>query len=44
MRYDDHVIILDFLEKWKEVYLRANEIQEKLYQATTEITDQVYQK
>ncbi|MBH1959406.1 MAG: hypothetical protein I8H68_04790 [Flavobacteriia bacterium] len=40
MRYDDHVIILDFLEKWKEVYVRANEIQEKLYQATTEITDQ----
>lgn len=40
MRYDDHVIISGFLEKWKEVYGRANEIQEKLYQATTEITDQ----
>ena len=40
MRYEDHVIISDFLEKYRDVYLRSTEIQEKLYQATTEITDQ----
>lgn len=40
MRYDDHIIISDFLENYKEVYNRAKEIEEKLYQATIEITDQ----
>ena len=43
MRYEDHVIISDFLEKYRDAYLRATEIQEKLYQATTEITDQFTQ-
>lgn len=40
MRYDNHVIISDFLEKYQDLYLRATEIQEKLYQATIEITHQ----
>ncbi len=40
MRYDDHIVISDFLEKYGESYDRAKEIEEKLYQATIEITDQ----
>lgn len=40
MRYEDHIIISDFLENYKESYDRAKEIEEKLYQATIEITDQ----
>lgn len=40
MRYDDHVIISNFLENYQESYNRAKEIEEKLYQATIEITDQ----
>jgi len=43
MRYEDHVIISDFLEKYKDPYSRAIKIQEKLYQATIEITDQFTQ-
>lgn len=40
MRYDDHVVISDFLNNYESVYKRAKEIEEKLYQATVEITDQ----
>ena len=40
MRYEDHIIISNFLENYQESYLRAKEIEEKLYQATIEITDQ----
>ena len=40
MRYEDHIIISDFLERYQETYLKTTEIQEKLYQATNEITEQ----
>ena len=40
MRYEDHIIISDFLENFNESFVRAKEIEEKLYQATIEITDQ----
>lgn len=40
MRYDDHIIVSDFLNNYEESYSRAKEIEEKLYQATIEITDQ----
>ena len=40
MRYEDHIIISEFLENYKESFDRAKEIEEKLYQATIEITDQ----
>ena len=40
MRYEDHVVISDFLDNYEESYNRAKEIEEKLYQATIEITDQ----
>ena len=40
MRYEDHIVISEFLENYKESFDRAKEIEEKLYQATIEITDQ----
>ena len=40
MRYEDHIIISNFLENYQESFDRAKEIEEKLYQATIEITDQ----
>lgn len=43
MRYEDHIIISNFLETYNESYIRAKQIEEKLYQATIEITDQFTQ-
>lgn len=40
MRYKDHQIIANFLNNYQETYLSSKEIQEKLYDATTEITNQ----
>lgn len=40
MRYKDHQIIADFLETYKQDYAQAITIKEKLYRATTEITNQ----
>lgn len=40
MRYNDHQIIADFLELFLSHFNKAREIQDKLYQATTEITNQ----
>ncbi|WP_055442752.1 hypothetical protein [Lacinutrix himadriensis] len=40
MRYKDHQIIADFIETYKENYAEVKEINEKLYTATTEITNQ----
>jgi len=43
MRYKDHKIIADFLHSYKDSYLKATEIKEKLYKATAEITSQYTQ-
>lgn len=40
MRYNDHRIIADFLELFASHFSKAKKIQDKLYQATTEITNQ----
>tara|TARA_R110002012_G_scaffold263456_2_gene446548 strand:+ start:213673 stop:215091 length:1419 start_codon:yes stop_codon:yes gene_type:complete len=40
MRYRDHKIIADFIETYKKQYLEAKNIDEKLYTATAEITNQ----
>ena len=40
MRYKDHQIIADFIETYKTYYIKVKEINEKLYTATTEITNQ----
>lgn len=40
MRYKDHKIVADFIEAYKTQYLEAKEIKDKLYTATTEITNQ----
>ncbi|MDO6595546.1 hypothetical protein Q4512_01395 [Oceanihabitans sp. 2_MG-2023] len=40
MRYKDHQIIADFIETYKVNYMEVKEINEKLYTATTEITNQ----
>ena len=40
MRYEDHIVVSNFLENYSYSYQRAKEIEEKLYQATIEITDQ----
>ena len=40
MRYKDHEVIADFLNSYEASYKNAIEIHEKLYQATTEITNQ----
>ncbi len=40
MRYKDHEVVANFLKEYETNYRAANEIHEKLYQATTEITNQ----
>lgn len=40
MRYKDHEIIANFLSQYQDNYKRAIDIREKLYAATTEITNQ----
>ena len=40
MRYKDHNIVADFIENYKVHYSQAKKIKEKLYTATTEITNQ----
>lgn len=40
MRYKDHQIIADFLELFLPHFVKSKKIQDKLYQATTEITNQ----
>lgn len=40
MRYNDHQIIANFLELFLSHFTKAKKIQDKLYQATTEITNQ----
>jgi hypothetical protein len=40
MRYNDHQIIANFLELFSSHFAKAKKIQDKLYQATTEITNQ----
>ncbi len=38
LRYDDHLIVEDFLSRYKSAYLKAQKIHQKLYEATGEIT------
>lgn len=40
MRYKDHQIVSDFIKTFKAPYIKAQVTKEKLYDATTEITDQ----
>tara|TARA_R110001592_G_scaffold38190_7_gene126287 strand:+ start:6846 stop:8285 length:1440 start_codon:yes stop_codon:yes gene_type:complete len=40
MRYKDHTTLADFINKYKDHYQKAKEIEGKLYEATTEITNQ----
>lgn len=40
MRYKDHEVVANFLNSYKEHYLRAKKIHDKLYKATGEITSQ----
>ncbi|MBC3845585.1 hypothetical protein H8K90_04250 [Winogradskyella echinorum] len=40
MRYKDHDVVADFIETYKTKYAEAKEIKDKLYKATTEITNQ----
>lgn len=40
MRYKDHQVVSDFIENYSASYVKAREINEKLYAATAEITDQ----
>jgi hypothetical protein len=40
MRYKDHQIVSDFIETYKVNFAEVKEINEKLYTATTEITNQ----
>lgn len=44
LRYDDHVVVQDFLSRFASGYQKAVKIQEKLYQATAEITTQYTSK
>ena len=39
LRYGDHEIVNDFLNKYSSAYEKSRKIQEKLYQATIEITE-----
>jgi hypothetical protein len=39
MRYNDHQVIADFLELFLPHFVKSKTIQDKLYQATTEITN-----
>lgn len=40
MRYKDHQIVANFIETYKDKYIEVKDINEKLYTATTEITNQ----
>lgn len=40
MRYKDHQIVSDFIKTYTSPYQKTQVIKEKLYEATTEITDQ----
>lgn len=40
MRYKDHEIVANFIKNYEANYLVAKQIHEKLYEATTEITNQ----
>lgn len=44
IRYDDHLIVLDFLERFSSQFEKAVKIQQKLYVATDEITKQYTEK
>ena len=44
LRYEDHQIIKDFLENFESAYEKSRAIQEKLYQATIDITQQYTSK
>lgn len=44
LRYKDHEIVANFLENYLDDYEKAKDIQQKLYNATTEITSQYTQK
>ena len=40
MRYKDHTILANFIEEYKNHYKKTKEIEDKLYDATSEITSQ----
>lgn len=44
LRYKDHETVAGFLENYSEDYKKSKSIQQKLYNATTEITSQYTQK
>ena len=44
LRYKDHKVVVDFLEEFSEPFEKSRKIQEKLYQATIEITEQYTSK
>ena len=44
LRYDDHLIVDDFLRRFESAYKKANKIHQKLYEATDEITSQYTRK
>ncbi|WP_250254088.1 hypothetical protein [Chryseobacterium sp. Marseille-Q3244] len=44
LRFEDHQVISQFLEKFREAYKKSRDIQEKLYQATIDITEQYTSK
>lgn len=44
LRYEDHSIVSGFLLNFENAYLKAKEIQEKLYVATKEITEEYTSK
>ncbi len=44
LRYDDHIIVKDFLDRFASAFQKAVKIQEKLYEATSEITLQYTSK
>ncbi len=44
LRYEDHKIVLSFLQEFEQAYNKSKKIQEKLYQATIEITEQYTSK
>lgn len=44
LRYDDHLIVSDFLDRYRDAYEKAVEIHQKLYEATDDITSQYTNK
>ncbi|HAA10882.1 MAG TPA: hypothetical protein DCE41_03960 [Cytophagales bacterium] len=40
LRHEEHVIVHEFVEKWRPLYNRALEVNEKLHQATIDIINQ----